>query len=280
MTAYNETVITPNRKLLDLRLDKVWKYKSLIYMLVRRDLVTYYKQTVLGPLWYLISPVCSTVMYMIVFGNIARLGTDSIPQPLFYFSGNILWSFFSLNLVSIATVFEVNKGLFGKVYFPRIVAPISTTIVAMVKLGIQFLLFLAVYIYFMVKGEVAAPDIKVLLSLLVVIWIAFLTMGIGLSISAVTSKYKDMGMMVTPLTALLMYASPVVYPVSEIHGILKTLLCLNPMSAPIEIFRYAFFGTASIPVWSVVYSAVFSIAILFIGIILFNKNEQTFIDVI
>ncbi|MCR5250364.1 MAG: ABC transporter permease [Lachnospiraceae bacterium] len=280
MSAKTEIVITPKRKLLDLRLGEVWHYRSLVRMLVRRDFVTYYKQTILGPLWYLFSPICSTLMYMIVFGNLANMGTDSIPQPLFYFSGTILWGFFSGTLMTTGRVFEDNKGLFGKVYFPRVIVPISNTIVAMIKLGIQLALFLLVFIYYLIVGEVSVPGIQLLLFPLTVLWIITISLGIGMVISSITSKYKDIAMALSFLMSLFMYSAPVVYPISELSGKLRLLICLNPVSAPIELFRYSIFGVSEIPLWSVIYSLVFAVLILFFGLVIFNRNEQKFIDVI
>lgn len=248
-------------------------------MLIKRDFITYYKQTVLGPIWYLMQPVFSTLIYMIVFGRIAQIGTDSIPQPLFYFSGTMLWTFFSDNLLKVSKVFTNNKDLFGKVYFPRVIVPISNIIVDMIKLGIQFFLFLVLYVYYF-NEMVGFSGIRIILFILPVIWIAAISAGLGMIVSSITTKYRDIAMAMEFVISLLMYATPVVYPVSEVSGELKTLICMNPVSAPMEIFRYVFFGNSSIPAWSVVYSIASTVVILLCGLIIFNQNEQKFIDVI
>ena len=275
-----EIVITPKKSLFDLQLRKVIGYRSLVYMLVKRDFVTYYKQTILGPLWYLIQPICSTIMFMFIFGNVAAIGTDSIPQPLFYFSGTILWSYFTSNLTKASNIFAKNKALFGKVYFPRIVMPIADVISNTFTLIIQLILFLLIFGYYLIRGEIVLSGIRVFVSVLVILWIPILAVGIGMIISSITTKYRDLAMALDFLISLVMYATPVAYPISEVHGIMRLVLCINPMSAPIEFFRYAFFGVTSIPLWSVIYSIVLSIIVLFIGVLVFNQNERTFIDVI
>lgn len=276
----DEIRITSKRKIFDLQLNNVWRYKSLVYMFVKRDFITYYKQTILGPIWYLIQPIVSTIMYMIVFGNLAKIGTDSIPQPLFYFSGTMLWTFFVDNIQTSSKVFLNNKDLFGKVYFPRIIVPISNSIGNAIKLAIQFCLFLFFYIYFVNVGIVTFPGIKVLLFIVSILWIAVAAVGFGMIISSVSTKYRDIAMALEFILSLFMYATPVVYPVSEIPGRLNTIICLNPISAPIEMFRYVFFEHSAIPIWSVVYSIVVSIIVFIVGLIIFNQNEQVFIDVI
>ena len=280
MSTKTEIVITPKRKLLDLQLGVVWKYKSLIYMLIKRDFVTYYKQTIFGPLWYLFQPICSTIMYMLVFGNLAGIGTDSIPQPLFYFTGTILWTFFSENMLAASKVFATNKDLFGKVYFPRLVVPIANTVVNWIKLGIQLMLFIVVYIYYIITSDVVIPDIRIFLFIPVIGWLSILSLGIGMIISSITSKYKDIAMALTYFVSLLMYAAPVVYPISELEGKLKTVICLNPVTAAIEVFRYSLFGVTDISSWAVIYSITLSMLICILGLIVFNRNEQSFIDVI
>ncbi len=276
----NEVVITSSRGLLDLKLNMVWKYRNLIYMLVKRDFIIYYKQTILGPLWYLIQPIFSTVMYMIVFGNLAKIGTDSVPQPLFYFTGTMLWTYFADNLQKSSRTFIDNKELFGKVYFPRVVVAISNVFVNTIKLGIQFVLFLFVYLYYLVHKDIEFSGTKILIFIISIIWIAIIAIGLGMVISSITSKYRDIAMAMEFLVPLFMYAAPVVYPVSEAAGKLRTVLCFNPLTAPIEVFRYAFFGAGAVPAWSVIYSVTFSVLVLFIGMIVFNQNEQKFIDVI
>ena len=275
-----EIVITSKKRLLDLQLKKVIAYRSLLYMLVKRDFITYYKQTILGPLWYLVQPICSTIMFAFVFGNLAKIGTNSIPLALFYFSGTMLWELFTTNLTKASTVFISNKDLFGKVYFPRIIVPISNVISALFKMGIQFVLFIVIYMYYLLRGGVIFQGFRILLIFPVIIWISSMAIGTGMIVTSITTKYRDIAMALNFFVSLLMYATPVVYPLSEVNGKMKVLLCLNPMSAPLEVFRYAFFGMTTIPIWSVVYSIVFMIVMMFFGLIVFNQNERTFIDVI
>ncbi len=279
-TAKKEVVITPRKKTFDLQLNKIVEYRSLIYMLVKRDFVTYYKQTILGPLWYLVQPICSTIMFIIVFGNLAGVGTDSIPQPLFYYSGTMLWSLFTANFTKSANTFSNNKGLFGKVYFPRIVVPIADAISNTFMLLIQLFLFLLMYVFYLVSGKILFSGIKVLLSLVMLFWIIVLSVGIGMIITSITTKYRDIALAINFILSLIMYATPVAYPLSEAEGKIAFLLCINPLSAPIELFRYSFFGIASVPTWSIVYSIIFTLFSLFVGIIIFNRNERSFIDVI
>ncbi len=275
-----EVVITPRKRLFDLQLNKIVEYRSLIYMLVKRDFITYYKQTILGPLWYLVQPICSTIMLIFVFGNLANIGTDNIPQPIFYFSGVILWTYFVSNLNKASNVFFTNKTLFGKVYFPRIAVPIADVISNTITLITQFVLFFLVYFYYLINGNIELPKFHIILLIPIIIWISVLAVGLGMVISSITTKYRDLAMALNFLISLIMYATPVAYPISEVHGKMSIVLCLNPMSAPIELFRFAFFGISSIPQWAIIYSLVVSSLSLFIGMIVFSQNERTFIDVI
>ncbi len=275
-----EVVITPHKSIFKLQIKEIFEYKSLIYMLVKRDFVTYYKQTILGPLWYLIQPICSTIMFIIVFGNIASVGTDSIPQPLFYYSGTMLWSLFTSNFTKSANTFSHNKALFGKVYFPRIVVPIADAISNSFMLLIQLVLFLLIYVFYMISGEIVFSGLKALISIMMFFWVTTLAVGIGMIITSITTKYRDIAMAINFILSLIMYATPVAYPLSETGGKIGLLLCINPLSAPIELFRYALFGVYSIPTWSIIYSIVFTVISLLIGIVIFNRTERSFIDVI
>ena len=275
-----EIIITPKRRLLDLQLNRVLKYKNLLLMLVKRDFIVYYKQTILGPIWYLIQPIFSTIMYMVIFGSLANIGTDSIPQPLFYFSGTMLWTFFMDNIQKTSKVFSNNKDLFGKVYFPRVIVPVSNVLGNMIKMGIQFALFVLIYLYYLINERISFSGFQVLLFFVSFLWIAFIAVGLGMIISSITTKYRDIAMALDFILSLLMYATPIVYPVSELSGKLKMIICFNPISAPVEIFRYAFFGISSIPMWAILYSMILSILVAFYGLIVFNQNEQKFIDVI
>lgn len=275
-----DKIITTKRKLLDLRLKQVWKYRELVALFIKRDIIIYYKQTILGPLWFVIQPLLSSIMYMLIFGRLANIGTDGIPQILFYFSGTMLWTFFSDTLLMSSNVFIENKAIFGKIYFPRLVVPIAYLGGQIVKLLIQFILFIGIYIYFLINGGVVMFSLKILAIPGIILWIGIIGMGLGLIISAITTKYRDLALTLSYLISLLMYATPVVYPLSEVPESLQSIVLLNPVSIPIELFRICFFDMGNVSIFFVAYSIVASIFIVIIGLILFNKNEQVFVDVI
>lgn len=275
-----DKTIESSHKLLDLRLKQVWDYRDLVYLFVKRDFITYYKQTIFGPLWYLFQPILSTVMYILIFGQLAQIGTDEIPQTLFYFSGTMLWTYFSSSLVKTSNTFIENKTIFGKVYFPRLTVPIASAISLIMKLLIQFALFVLVYIFYLFKGANIQPSPRMLLFPVIVLWIGLLATGLGMIISAITTKYRDLVMVLEYFVSLWMYATPVVYPLSEVPEKLRILFYINPISAPIEMFRICFFGAGYVPALCVVSSITCTILFLFVGLILFNRNERTFVDVI
>lgn len=275
-----DKIITAKQEKFSLQLKNVWEYRDLIILFVKRDFVTYYKQTIFGPLWYLVQPILSTVMYMVIFGTLAHLGTDSIPQSLFYFSGTMLWTYFSGNLLAVSSVFQNNKGMFGKVFFPRLVMPIASTISLLIKFAVQFALFLAVYLYYCIRGMEIDVSWRIVFFPITVIWLGLLSSGIGMIVSSITTKYRDLALVLDFLVSLLMYATPVVYPLSQTPANLKIIFYLNPISAPIELFRYSFFGICSIPLWASCVSAIVALLICLLGIFMFNKNERTFVDVI
>lgn len=275
-----DKVITSKRKIIDLRLKQVWDYRDLIWIFVRRDFVVYYKQTIMGPLWYLIQPIFSTITYMLIFGNLAKIGTDGIPQPLFYFLGTMLWTYFSESLIAASNVFINNKTIFGKVYFPRLVVPIASSIGYATKLIIQLFLYICIYAYYLISGADIHLIWTMLLFPVMVFWIGGMATGFGMIVSAITTRYRDLTMVLSFLVSLLMYATPVVYPLSEVPEKMRLLFYINPMTAPIEIARIWIFGAGSIPDGAVAWSLCASAFALFFGLVLFNKNEQTFVDVI
>lgn len=277
---YWDKTITSDSKLFSLNVKSIWEYRDLVFLLVKRDFITYYKQTVFGPLWYLVQPIMSAVMYMIIFGALAKLGTDGIPQFVFYFSGTMLWTYFSSNLKSVSNTFFQNKDLFGKVFFPRLVAPIATTIGLLIKFGIQFALFILVYIFYVVRGMNVNISWVLLLFPFSIVWLSMLSCGIGMVVSAITTKYRDIAMVLEFLISLWMYATPIVYPLSEVPNSLLILACINPVSAPVEIFRLSFFGVSSVPLWAILCSLIMTAAVFILGLIMFSKNERTFVDVI
>ena len=275
-----DLVIKPKSKILDLRLREVIHYRDLIYLFVKRDFTTAYKQTILGPLWYIVQPLVSTVMYAFIFGNLAQIGTDGIPYLLFYYAGTMLWTYFTGTLNSASGVFTSNSSIFGKVYFPRLTVPISTTIGHIIRLGIQFLILMCFYIYYLITGSAIHPSPMLLLFPLLVIWIGLLGCGIGMTVSALTTKYRDLNQLLSFGLSLAMYATPIVYPLSEAPANLMWIFYLNPMSAPVELFRIWFYGAGSVPFYMILESLILTFVCFFVGLILFNRNERTFVDVV
>lgn len=264
----------------DLNLREVWQYKDLIVLFTRRNFQVGYKQTVLGPLWLFLNPLMTALFQMLLFGRIAGLPTDGVPRLLFYLSGNALWSFFSGRVSSNASTFTGNAGLFGKVYFPRLVIPISDVLDGVIRFGIQMLMTLVFYFYFLLQGTISPHPALFLLLPLLLLQLGILGMSAGIVISSMTTKYRDLTVLVGFGLQLWMYATPVVYPLSTVTGWLRTLLLLNPVSAPMELFRYALFGHGTICAWSLVWSLFFTLITAFFGILVFNKVERTFIDIV
>lgn len=274
------TIIKPKTGLFELNIRELWKYRDLIFMFVKRDFKTFYKQTVLGPLWVIINPLLTTLMFTFVFGQIANISTDGMPQFVFYMAGNTIWAFFSSTLSKSSNTFINNAGVFGKVYFPRLVSPIATTISGMINFGIQFAIFVGIVIYYTISGGGVHPNIYVLLTPLLLIEVAALALGFGIIISSLTTKYKDLVILVTFGIQLWMYATPVVYPISQIPVKLQGIMLLNPVAPIVETFRYAFLGAGELPVMHLLISAGTTIIVLFVGMILFNRIEKTFMDTI
>jgi len=274
------TIITPKRRLFDLQIRELIRYRDLIFLFTKRDFVTQYKQTILGPIWYVVNAVISTIMYTFVFGNLAKIGTDGIPHILFYYSGTMLWTYFSGCFTDSSTMFTTNANIFGKVYFPRLVVPISKIFINSVKFLIQFALFIIIFIYFLIRGNLLQFTFQMLLFPLIIIWIAVIGTGFGIIISSLTTKYRDLQQLVSFALSLAMYATPVVYPLSEIPKAFNWLAYVNPLCAPIEVFRYLFFGNSSINPNMILVSISITFLFIFLGLILFNQNEKNFIDVI
>ena len=273
------TIIQPQTRFLDLRLREVIRYRDLIFLFVKRDFITKYKQTVLGPLWYVIQPLISTVMYAFIFGNLAKISTDGIPYILFYYGGTMLWGYFESCFRDASDTFTTNAALFGKVYFPRLTVPISRVFINMLALGIQFVLLLFFYIFYILKGAVAVPSFSLLFFPLIILWIAALSTGLGLIVSAITTKYRDIKQLVSFGISLWMYATPIVYPLSQIPEGFTWVFYVNPVSAPIELFRICFYGIGHVPNSMLISSLVMTCFFFFWGLVIFNRNERTFIDV-
>lgn len=273
------TVIRPKNKLFDLKLRELWQYRDLIVMFVKRDFKTMYKQTILGPLWIIINPILTTLMQVLVFGNIADISTDGMPQFLFYMAGNTMWLYFSSCLTKTSTTFTANAAVFGKVYFPRLVTPISIVISGLISFGVQFAIFLVTDIYYTVNGMVH-PGLLVLLTPLLVIELALLGMGCGIIISALTTKYRDLAVLVTFGVQLWMYGSAIIFPVSSLPEGWAQLLMMNPVVPIVEAFRYAYTGHGTFSVKYLGIGAIMTVVILFVGIVIFNKVEKTFMDTV
>ena len=273
-------VIKPKKRLLDLDLKGLWRYRDLWYMYVRRDIVTFYKQTILGPLWFLIQPVLTTIMYMFVFGGLAKISTDGAPQPLFYLSGIMLWNYFSDSFNASSNVFTNNASVFGKVYFPRLVVPLAGLTSNLLKLLIQLVLFILVYIGYRIAGVQLPIRPALLLFPLLVLLLAFHALSWGLIISSVTSKYRDLKFLVAFGLQLFMYATPIIYPLSAATGRIRTALELNPLTPIFEAFKYGCLGCGTLSWGGLLYSTVFMLVMLFIALIVFNRVERNFMDTV
>ncbi len=273
-------VIKPRAKLFDLRLDELWRYRDLVMMFVRRDFVANYKQTILGPLWFIIQPLLTTLTYIIIFGRVAGLSTDGLPMLVFYLSGITIWNYFSETLNKTATVFKDNAQMFGKVYFPRLTMPFSIVISNLVRFGIQLGLFLVIWAWYFFRTDTIQPNIYVLLVPFLVIMMGLLALGLGMIISALTTKYKDLIFLLTFGIQLLMFATPVIYPISAVPEKFQWIIMANPVSSIIETFRFAFLGSGTFSWMHLGYSAVMTLVILFFGTIVFNRVEKSFTDTI
>lgn len=277
------TIIKPRERLLQVNLRELWDYRDLLGLFVKRNITTQFKQTVLGPLWYIIQPAMTVIMYMVVFGGIANISTDGLPQPLFYLSGICLWQYFNDCLTKTSSTFTANAGIFGKVYFPRLVVPLSTVISNLLRFAVQFGLFLVVYaIYqlFIIPGQIHTNWYALLLPVLVVM-LAGLALGFGILFSSMTTKYRDMTLLLDYFVRLWMYATPVIYPLSTItNEKLHFVMSLNPLTGIVEAFKYGMLGQGEFS-WSMLaYSFVFMLALLIVGIVIFNRVQRNFMDTV
>jgi len=272
--------IEPQRSLFDLRLAELWRYRDLVMLFVRRDFVSVYKQTILGPLWYLVQPLLTTLTFTFIFGSVAKLPTDGLPQFLFYMSGTVIWTYFAACLTKTSETFVNNANLFGKVYFPRLAVPVSVLISNLITFTIQFVFFLAFMLFFALNGSLIHPNLWMLLTPVLMLMMAGLGLGLGIIISSLTTKYRDLRFLVTFGVQLLMYATPVIYPVSSIPERFQWIILANPMTSIVEAFRYAFLGAGSVNRMQLLYSFGFMAVIVAIGITIFNRVEQTFMDTV
>ncbi|WP_426060742.1 ABC transporter permease [Hymenobacter sp. B1770] len=273
-------VIQPRTRLLDLGLRDVWRYRDLVMLFVRRDFVSTYKQTILGPIWFFIQPLLTTITYMIVFGGIANLSTDGLPQLPFYLAGVTIWNYFAQTLTSTSTVFTANAAIFGKVYFPRLTMPLSIVVSNLIRFGIQFVLFLAVWMYYLTTQDSLHPNLYILLTPVLLALMGLLSLGLGMLFSALTTKYRDLAMLLTFGVQLLMYATPVIYPLSKLPLKYKPLIMANPLSSIVETFRYGFLGSGTFSWGALGYSAAVTLAILVVGTVVFNKVQKSFTDTV
>lgn len=274
--------IESKHSLFDLNLKEVWQYRDLVYMFVKRDFVSSFKQTILGPAWFFINPILTTVVFTLVFGGIANLPTDGIPPILFYLAGNTLWGYFSTTMLSVSNVFTGNAGMFGKVYFPRLVTPISTIISSFMRLSIQLLLFWIVLAYYFYKGEVH-PNYWALFFPVLIIFLALFSLGLGMIFSALTTKYRDLSLLLGFGVSLFMWFTPVILPTSLVKqklGSYGYLADFNPLTPIFECFKYGFIGSGDFDITKLLLSFTFIILILLLGIVIFNKSEKSFIDTV
>jgi ABC-type polysaccharide/polyol phosphate export systems, permease component len=278
-----DIIIKPKTEKFSLNYKEIWKYRDLVKMYIRRDIVTQYKQTVLGPIWYVIQPLFTSLMYFVVFGGIANISTDGLPHILFYMSGLLCWNYFSECMAKGSGTFAGNAGVFSKVYFPRLVVPLSGAISGLLRFGIQFALFIGIYIYYYIQGAPIHPNGTVLLFPLLAMMSALMGLGFGIIISSITIKYRDLAILFGFVTYLWMYATPIIYPLSAIPNKVKSfkwIVELNPMTSIVETMRYSFMGEGAFSWAALCYSFVVTILVVIVGSWIFNKMERNFIDVV
>ena len=273
-------IIEPQSRMFDLKLGELWHYRDLVYLFVRRDFVSQYKQTILGPAWHIIQPLLTTIMFTLVFGKIAKIPTDGIPAFLFFMAGTVMWGYFAAVLTGTSATFTANAHLFGKVYFPRLAVPVSVLFSKLLGFAVQFGLFLCFLALFMLRGAEVSPNAWVLATPLLLLLMAALGLGLGVIVSAMTTRYRDLAIVVGFGVQLLMYATPVVYPLSVLPEPYRTWMAFNPIAPLMELFRYGYLGAGTVSLTMLAYSAGVTFVILFIGVVMFNKVERTFMDTV
>lgn len=275
------TVIKPKTGLFDIDLKEVWQYRDLIWIYTKRTFKLTYKQTILGPAWIFLNPFLTSLIYVFVFGGIAGIPTDGIPQLLFYLGGNAIWMFFSSSLTKTAATFTANANVFGKVYFPRLTMPVSTVLSSAINFCVQMLLFLAFWAFYLVRGQIAPHFTAIVFLPLVLLQVGALALGCGIIISSLTTKYRDLAILVTFGAQLWMYITPVVYPMSTLgDGWMRTILLINPMTSAVEAFRYMFLGQGMVDPLCWAWSIAFTLVVLVLGVVLFSRVEKTFMDTV
>lgn len=271
--------IESSHSLFDLKLKEVWRYKDLVYMFVKRDFISSFKQTILGPIWFFINPIFTTIVYLVVFGNIANLSTDGAPKILFYLAGVTLWNYFSTSLTSASNVFTSNAGIFGKVYFPRLVMPLTIVISNLMRFGVQMVLFIAVWLYYYFEGAVQ-PNLWILATPLLILLMAAFALGMGMIFSSLTTKYRDIQMLLGFGISLFMYITPVIYPLSALPERFKAIAYYNPLSGIFECFKYGWMGVGEFSGPMLLISTAIIFLLLAVGTVIFNKVEKGFMDTV
>ncbi len=274
-------VIRPHNRLFDLHLDDIWRYRDLLWMFVRRDFVAVYKQTILGPLWFFIQPLLTTIIFTIIFSGVAKIPTDGFPSMLFYLAGTTPWNYFATCLTKTSNTFVANAGIFGKVYFPRLIVPLSIVVSTMIQFGIQFFLFFGILLYYLLAGSAASPQWGwiIVLTPALVLLMAALGLGAGIVVSSLTTKYRDFTFLIAFGVQLMMYATPIIYPMSSIPQKWRWLIEINPMTGPVEAFRAIFLG-GPIPWSSLGFSTALTGVLLIVGVVIFNRVEKSFMDTV
>ncbi|MCW3787744.1 ABC transporter permease [Plebeiibacterium sediminum] len=277
-----DLIIRPKRHAFDINFKEIWAYRDLLRMFVKRDIITVYKQTVLGPIWFIVQPIMTTLIYIVVFGNIAKISTDGVPQPLFYLAGITIWNYFAESFNTTAKTFTENANIFGKVYFPRLIMPFAKVTSGLIKFGIQFILFMGVYSYYIFTGNATVnPNWNIALLPVYIMLMAAYGLGAGIIFTSLTTKYRDLTFLLAFGVQLLMYASPVIYPVSTIESPKLQMIALyNPFTPILEGFKYAFLGAGHFSWMNLIYSIVVAIVLLVSGIVIFHKTERNFIDTV
>ena len=276
---YN-SIITPKKSTLDLNLKEIYQFKDLLFLFVTRDFISIYKQTILGPLWFFIQPILTTIIFTVVFGRFAGLPTDGIPQVLFYLAGITCWNYFADCLTKTSSTFIDNQQIFGKVYFPRLITPLSIVVSSLIKFGIQFLLFIVVFIYYYFTNSTIQPNAMLFLLPILILLMGLFSLGLGMIISSLTTKYRDLRFLIQFGVQLWMYVTPIIYPLSSLDGKMKILAVLNPMTSIIETFKFSFLGAGTFNWFYLGYTTLITLVILLIGVLIFNKTEQNFMDTV
>ena len=275
-----DLIIEPQRSWFDIHLNDLWRYRDLVLLFVKRDFVTFYKQTILGPLWYIINPIVNTIVFTIIFGKLAKISTDGTPPFIFYMAGTVAWGYFATCLTGTSNTFVANAGIFGKVYFPRLTVPVSKVIIGLLQFGIQFTIFIGFFSYFMWKGANVKPNYLILTLPLILLQMAVLGLGFGILISSLTTKYRDLTFAMGFAVQLWMYATPVVYPLSIVPEKYRMLSAMNPMTSIVESFRAAFLGASAIEPVHIACSVTITLFVFIMGIIMFSRIEKTFMDTV